>query len=369
MRRMSLLRNDHFRQHETPQFHPEAPARLIAIDELIGKSDLPDVVDLEGRAATESELCLVHAPEYIESLSLRADKARSRSQLIQLDGDTFMSHRSFDIAKLAVGAGLKAVESVRGGSFMSSFVAVRPPGHHALVARPMGFCLFNNIAVSARHARNVLGYKRVMIIDWDVHHGNGTQAIFYDDPSVLFVSLHQYPCYPSGSGWYTEDGANEGRGFNVNIPLPAGTGDRGYLAAWDALVTPIALSYAPDLILLSAGYDAHQDDPLAEQAITTVGYAMLSQRLLDVSNATNAKVVCFLEGGYNPDALAESVVATMRVLSAQDERRLAEVHCSYIMPGPASGAIPVTGDQSANEVDDRLIALKKHFSKYWPCLK
>jgi len=370
MRPISIVRHEDFRLHETPGYHPESPGRLAAIDEALAKSDVAsELVQLESRLVKEDELCLVHDPAYVELLAKKDQQAKERNRTIGLDGDTFLSPASYDIAKLAVGGGLNALESVKNGRFLSSFVSVRPPGHHARIRHHMGFCIFNNIAVAARYALDHLGYKRVMILDWDVHHGNGTQEIFYSEPAVCFLSLHQFPFYPRGSGWFLEDGKDEGKGFNINIPLPEGTGDRGYLAAWDAIVTPIVLEYAPDLILLSAGYDAHIEDPLAHQRITTVGYAMLAQRLLDLSNATNAKVVCFLEGGYDLSALAESVVATIRVLSADTQERSAQVHVSYIMPHNATGEKPVTGDRNANEVDERIEQVRKHFSNYWKCLR
>jgi acetoin utilization deacetylase AcuC-like enzyme len=233
----------------------------------------------------------------------------------------------------------------------------------------MGFCLFNNIAVAAKYAQKTMGLKRVLIIDWDVHHGNGTQDIFYDDPSVCFASFHQYPFWPPNSGWYEEDGTGEGKGYNVNIPLPAGTGDRGYLHAWDRLLKPICLEYQPELIMLSAGYDAHQMDPLGQQRISTSGYAMLSQRLADLGRETSSKLVAFLEGGYNAKSLAESALATMRVLNASTAEETAAVHVSYLVPGSAAGMAPITEDQSPNEVDQRVVDVRKHFSQYWRSLK
>jgi acetoin utilization deacetylase AcuC-like enzyme len=233
----------------------------------------------------------------------------------------------------------------------------------------MGFCLFNNIAVAARYAQKKLGLKKVLLLDWDVHHGNGTQAIFYDDPSVCFVSFHQYPFWPPDSGWYKEDGMGEGKGFNLNIPLPAGTGDRGYLHAWDRLVKPLCLEYQPELILLSAGYDAHQMDPLGQQKISTSGYAMLTQRLADLSAQSGAKVVAFLEGGYNAKSLSEAALATMRVLNADGAEEVADVHVSYLIPGSAEGSAPITADSRPNEVDERVLDVRKHFSQYWKSFK
>jgi acetoin utilization deacetylase AcuC-like enzyme len=363
---ISYLYDDMFLLHKTPELHPEDPLRLTAINQAVLESDLDGrLLHLSPRSATDQEICQVHSQDYVEELSRQSLQLQNSERLLQLDGDTFMSAASFDVAKFAAGAGLAAVDSLTEKDVSCSFVAVRPPGHHARINGAMGFCLFNNIAVAARYAQSKLAYNRVAIIDWDVHHGNGTQEIFYNDPSVCFLSFQQYPFWPPDSGWYTEDGAQEGKGYNINIPLPAGTGDRGYLAAWDKIVRPVCLSFQPDLILLSAGYDAHIMDPLGGQQISTIGFAMLSQRLLDLSQMTQAKVVCFLEGGYNKRALSESVVATMRVLSSEDQSRSADVHVSYIVPGTFAGLEPVTNDSNPNLVDERIQAIRQHLAKYW----
>jgi acetoin utilization deacetylase AcuC-like enzyme len=370
MSKLALLRDSRFQLHMTPDGHPESAERLAAIDQAFYRSALEDdVKQLEPRLATEDEIALVHDAAYIEELESDSLRLAKGGDFLQVDPDTYMSSQTFDTAKLAAGAGLVAVEAIRKHDFESAFVAVRPPGHHASVATPMGFCLFNNIAVAARYGQSKQGYKRILIVDWDVHHGNGTQDIFYRDPNVCFISLHQYPFWPPNSGWYTEDGAQEGKGFNINVPLPEGTGDRGYLAAWDKIVRPIGLEYEPDLILVSAGYDAHRQDPLGGQKISTSGFAMLSQRLKDLSDMTGAKVVCFLEGGYNVRALSESAIATMRVLNADSARDTAEVHVSYLIPGAASGADPITNDFHPNQVDERIEDVRKHFSKYWKSFK
>lgn len=348
--------------------HPETPARLAAIDRVLSiEKKTLCFSELSPRHASEEELATIHSPAYIEDLYREHEKAVKHNCLVALDHETFMSPKTYDIAKLAAGAALVAIDAIAEPDTDCSFVAVRPPGHHALKDKAMGFCLFNNVAIAAEYARRKLGFKRIFIIDWDVHHGNGTQEIFYDDPSVFFTSMHQYPNWPPRSGWFKDDGKAFGQGFNLNIPLPKGTGDRGYLAAFDKLITPICNQYKPDLILLSAGYDAHKKDPLAEQNVSTLGFAVLCQRIADLRDSTGAKVVCLLEGGYNTEALSQSVVATMRVLNSTSHEELASVHTSYIIPQAASLANPMTDDRYPDSVDTRIDEIQKRFANYWKC--
>jgi acetoin utilization deacetylase AcuC-like enzyme len=348
MSQLVIVRDEKFQDHVTPELHPESPKRLAAIDAALKSSKLIDNVEqAPPRMATEDEISVVHNAEYIEHLQEDAERARNVDSIVQLDGDTYISAESYDTAKLAAGAGLVGIDSV--GKKNNSFVVVRPPGHHALADRAMGFCLFNNVAVAARYAQQKLGCKRIFIVDWDVHHGNGTQALFFNDPSVFFVSFHQYPFWPPDSGWYTEDGAGEGKGFNMNIPLPAGTGDRGYGKAFEELVQPVCAEYGPDLIMLSAGYDAHQFDPLGQQQITTNGYVNLSNKLVNMASEAETNIAAFLEGGYNTESLSEAVVATMRVLNGEKIK----------------AAAPLSEDRSPQQVDERISELRKHFGQYW----
>ncbi|MBN9396999.1 MAG: histone deacetylase [Candidatus Melainabacteria bacterium] len=372
MSKMVLIRDPRFKKHQTPDAHPESPSRLSSIDNVIAKWALAQRVnEVLPRKATFTDIARVHKESYVEELKDKAERASRDNSLIKLDLDTYMGSESFEIAQLAAGAGLAAVDAVTDdpSNTHCAFVAVRPPGHHALVDAPMGFCLFNNVALAARYAQKERGYQRVFIIDWDVHHGNGTQWAFYDDPSVFFTSFQQYPFWPFDSGWYLEDGQGEGRGYNMNIPLPKGTGDRGYLKAFDALVRPILLEFNPDLILVSAGYDAHQEDPLGSQRISTPGYAMLSQRVKDLADELEVPAVVFLEGGYNVKTLADSAVATMRVLNAQDEAECGAVHASYLMPMSAANSNHVTGDQDEVQVDERIEEIRRHFKRYWRSLR
>ncbi len=368
MSNLVFVYDPQFQKHLTPESHPESPNRLAAIESALHRSELiKQVRRAEPRAATGDELAAVHNPAYIEDLERKGNLARDQNARLEVESETFMSSESYDTAKLAAGAGIVAVESVLQARSQSAFVAVRPPGHHALKDKAMGFCLFNNVAIGARYAQKHLGVKKVLIIDWDVHHGNGTQAIFYDDPSVCFVSFHQYPFWPPNVGWYTEDGADEGKGYNINIPLPAGTGDEGYVKAWDAIVTPIILEYNPDLIMLSAGYDAHQFDPLGQQQISTAGYYLLSSRLADVAERTNARLAGFLEGGYNTKTLAESVVATMHVLNAADAQGRKDVKPFGSIYG--GEVVEQTMDRNPQLVDERISTIRKHLSKYWKSLR
>ena len=356
---VSFLNHNNFRLHENPAMHPESPDRLNAIDKAIAKSSLAStLVNVNPRIALDADLCTIHSPSYIDLIEKAAQRAQSQNKLIQLDGDTFMSPKTYEVAKLAAGASFTAIDSLENENISSAFVAVRPPGHHAMAQRQMGFCIFNNIALAADYARKHLGHKKVLIIDWDVHHGNGTQDIFYKDPGVCFISMHQYPHWPYETGWLTEDGAEEGKGFNLNIPLPPGTGDKGHLAAWDSIIAPVSAEYKPDIILVSAGYDAHQADYMSNQNVSTNGFALLSSRLHNLAQTLNVKTACFLEGGYNTEALADSVVATLHALSADSENGK--------LPPELE---PMTEDQSPEELQNRLSLVQKHFAKYWTSLK
>lgn len=368
MSNLALVHKQEFQKHLTPEAHPESPERLAAIDEALHRSELIQVLSrLEPSQAQLDDLTSVHAQHYIEDLEEKGKKASQNKGLLQLDSDTWMSPESYSTAKLAAGAGVEAVRGVLKSGFTRSFVVVRPPGHHALPDQPMGFCLFNNVAIAARHAQRVYGLKKVMIIDWDVHHGNGTQDMFYNDPSVLFVSFHQFPFWPPNIGWYTEDGNGDGQGYNVNIPLPAGTGDRGYLAAWDAIVKPLCLEYKPELIFLSAGFDAHQADPLGQQQISTSGYFLLTNKLAEMAESVNAPVVGFLEGGYNTRSLADSVVATIKVLNTADKSQREDIQP---FAGIYGGELPAqTKDRSQHLVDERIQEVKKHMGRYWKSLR
>lgn len=253
----------------------------------------------------------VHTPRHVERLA----QVSPEHGHVYLDGDTPMSPNSYRAALQAVGGTLAAIDAVMEGRVANAFCAVRPPGHHAEPNRAMGFCLFNNVAVGARYVQQRYGLARVLILDWDVHHGNGTQAAFYDDPTVLYVSLHQYPWYP-GTGSAEEAGAGPGEGYTMNLPMAAGRGDDEYLKAFDVRIGPAVRNFAPNFVLISAGFDAHRDDPLAMMAVTEFGYRGMTEAVTNWAAATaNGRVVSCLEGGYNLSALANSVETHVRALT------------------------------------------------------
>lgn len=309
-RRVGLSFHPSFLSHDTGAGHPERPQRLSAVLSHLQSTDLwSQLQQLEPLPADRTVLALIHPPSYVNVIE-RACRERS----VTLDPDTIASPGSWEAALRAVGAVTQAVDEVITGRLPAVFCAVRPPGHHALANRAMGFCLFNNVAIGARYAQQQHGLSRVLIVDWDVHHGNGTQAIFYNDPTVLYFSTHQYPFYP-GTGSRREIGEGRGAGFTINVPLPAGSGNPELIEAFQQELLPKALEFSPQLVLISAGFDAHRDDPLAGLNATEAGYGRLTEFVLEVANTCcPGRVVSVLEGGYNLAALGRSVEAHLRVL-------------------------------------------------------
>lgn len=304
-RRFGLHYDQAHRHHDVPE-HPEAPERIDAVLAALASGGFMDrVAPIAERVATDTELRLVHDQRLITWLT-RAEAAGGA----QVDSDTAVVEGSVDAARRAVGGVLNAVDAVLGDTLAGAFCLDRPPGHHATPTQAMGFCLFNQVAIGARYAQRVHGLARVAIIDFDVHHGNGTQDAFAADQSVLYCSSHEYPFYP-GSGHWRERGA----GNLVNIPLPAGCGDAEYAAAFREVITPAVDRFRPELILVSAGFDAHLADPLADMAVTEAGYAFLAGAIQALADAhTGGRSVWALEGGYRLAALARSVTAVLRVL-------------------------------------------------------
>ncbi len=305
--------DDLYLEHDTGQ-HPENAGRLMAIVHTLEKRGLlNDLTQVEARDATQAELEAIHHKAYIERVKRTADQGGA-----WLDGDTYVSPASYAAAIRAAGGLIELVDAIMRREADNGFALVRPPGHHAIAARGMGFCLFNNVAIAAAHALSSHGLERVLVADYDVHHGNGTADAFYADPRVLYFSTHQYPHYP-GTGDLTETGSDKGQGYTVNVPLPAGVGDQGFRRVFEEVLVPVARRYDPQLILVSVGYDAHWRDPLAHMRLSVTGYARLAQILKELAVETcGGKIAFTLEGGYDLEALACGVVATLEALSGRE---------------------------------------------------
>jgi acetoin utilization deacetylase AcuC-like enzyme len=289
--------------------HPERAARLVAIERELSARDWLGFERLSSDLVDRAVLEAVHPAAYIDAIERVCATGGGH-----LDVDTVVSADSFEAALHAAGGAVQMVDLLLDRAAPCAFSAHRPPGHHALTARAMGFCLFNNVAVAARYALDARGLDRVMILDWDVHHGNGTNDIFHESDQVLFVSIHQSPLYP-GTGPASDVGSGPGRGFTVNLPVRPGSGDDVFCSLVDRVAVPLARAFEPQLVLVSAGYDAHRDDPLGECAVTEEGYAAMTRSVRWVGETLDAPVGCVLEGGYDLQALARSVAATLSALS------------------------------------------------------
>ncbi|HEX9757700.1 MAG TPA: histone deacetylase [Nitrospiria bacterium] len=291
-------------QHDTGFSHPERPDRLKAILSRLEKNGvLKHLIQVNPEPASLKWVEEVHTPQHVNLIRVSA----SGKGIHYMDPDTPVSPNSFNAALVAAGGLLGAVDGVMKGQYRNAFCAVRPPGHHAESQRAMGFCLFNNVAVAARYIQKQYELERVAIIDWDVHHGNGTQYIFYDDPTVLYISTHQFPLYP-GTGREEEEGLGEGKGFTLNCPMEAGLGDKEYETVFDRIILPKLETFRPQFILISAGFDAHRGDPLAGMNVSSNGFGRFTQSVVGVANSLcEGRIVSCLEGGYDLHALAESV--------------------------------------------------------------
>ena len=305
-----LVSSPVYEEHDAGAFHPERPERLRAILSQLDETGLTDeVTPITPSPASEQWIASVHSQDHIDLVREMAASGGGT-----LDPDTRVSPRSFDAALLAAGGLLTAVDAAAAGTVGNALALVRPPGHHATPTRGMGFCLFNNAAIAARYAQQKHGLERILIIDWDVHHGNGTQDAFYDDGTVLYFSTHQYPHYP-GTGSAAEQGAGAGKGATINVPLPAGSGDAEYLQAFRSKLLPAADEFAPDLVLISAGFDAHYADPLSSQEVSVEGFAAMTGFAMTIAcKHSGGRLVSTLEGGYELTSLADSVEAHLRAL-------------------------------------------------------
>lgn len=297
--------------HDMGHSHPESPDRLRAILRQLEQSGTASQLKrIEPRTAEDEWVMQIHTPDYLALLRQQAPEHGR----VSLDPDTSMSPGSLQAAYLAAGGLLAGVDAIMAKEVEHVFCAVRPPGHHAEAGRAMGFCLLNNVAIAARYVQRKYGLKRVLIVDWDVHHGNGTQHSFEDDPSVLFFSTHQYPHYP-GSGRISERGHGPGAGATINVPLDAGDGDNAYEAVFLKSLVPAADDFQPEFVMISAGFDAHRDDPLASMGLTEEGYATLTSIVAGIAaRHAHRRLLSTLEGGYNLRALAASVDRHLQAL-------------------------------------------------------
>lgn len=314
MSRSAVVIDREYLKHLPGEGHPERPQRLKVLLELAEGLDSSRFALLPPRAATRAEVEFVHTPEHV-----RVVEQTSKSNRFALDGDTITSRDSFGVGLLAAGGFLTVLDAIAAGEFNNGFALVRPPGHHALSEHAMGFCLFNTMAIGAEYLKRVHGAKRILIMDWDVHHGNGTQDAFFEDSSVLFISTHQFPFYP-GSGAVNEVGAGAGEGYTINVPLPAGCGDAEYLQVFQEVVVPAAETFAPEWILVSAGFDPHRRDPLGGMGVTEQGFGAMAERLLALADRSSRSRIAFLlEGGYDLGALKGSVATVLAALQEPKE--------------------------------------------------
>ncbi len=313
MGKTGLVYDPRYLEHDMGMGHPESPNRLRAIMQQLEQSGtMAQLTRIEPRMAEDEWITQVHTAAYLASLKQHAPA----SGRVSLDPDTSMSPGSLTAAYLAAGGALAGVDAMMANQVDHVFCAVRPPGHHAEANRAMGFCLLNNVAIAARYAQKMHGLSRVLIVDWDVHHGNGTQHCFEDDPSVLFFSTHQFPHYP-GTGRESERGRGAGEGATINVPMEAGEGDDEYRTIFHQVLVPAAEQFKPELVIISAGFDAHKDDPLASMGLTESGYAELTGIVAGIAKRyAQGRILSSLEGGYNLTALAASVDAHVRGLLA-----------------------------------------------------
>jgi acetoin utilization deacetylase AcuC-like enzyme len=319
------LRHSSSLEHDTGFGHPERPERIRALEAELERRDWLGWERMEAPRASQEQLLAVHTPEHIRAV--RELSAREGA----FDMDTPLSEGSWEAALHAAGGVCALVDALLSAGERAGFAALRPPGHHAERARAMGFCLFSNVAVAARHALDSLGAERVFILDWDVHHGNGTNAIFHDSREVLFASIHQYPFYP-GTGPLDDVGSAEGEGFSLNMPVPGGSGEDVFLSLVEHIAVPAAREFRPDLILISAGFDAHRADPVGGCLLDTSSYAELARHGRALADELSVPVGAVLEGGYDVEALAASVATTMNALAdggppaSVDRHRLADAY-------------------------------------------
>lgn len=306
-----IVYSDRYMDHRTGPSHPESPARMgVVLDNLKNSSVWTSLEEIDPAEAEIEQIQLVHPESYVAKL-----ENLCLAGISPLDGgDTTVCEASYSVALLAAGGVVAGVDKIFSGDIRNAFCVIRPPGHHAERAESMGFCLFNNAAIAARYAQHQYGVERVFILDWDVHHGNGTQHLFEDDATVFYLSLHQFPFYP-GTGGSSETGQGDGLGTTRNFPLSAGSGDEIYLDIFDNSIPEIVASFSPDLIIISAGFDAHHSDPLANMEVSTGAFSCMTEVIVRLADdVCDGRILSILEGGYDLAALAESSEAHVRAL-------------------------------------------------------
>jgi acetoin utilization deacetylase AcuC-like enzyme len=308
-----IVKDWRYVEHNMGPGHPESPERIRSIYERLEKDKgLASLILIPPRTATEKEIAFIHTQEYIEQIRETAGRERTF-----LDPDTSTSPRSYEVALLAAGGLIEAADRIMEGNIQNAFALVRPPGHHAEAAQARGFCIFNNVAIAAQHLVEKRGLKRVLIVDWDLHHGNGTQNAFYSRSDILFFSTHQFPYYP-GSGHWSEVGKGKGEGFTVNVPLTPGKTDDDFLFIYRKLLSPVAAAFKPEFILVSAGFDIFAGDPLGGMEVSAQGFGALAGELMNLAGQTaHSRLLLTLEGGYNLFGLQDGVTSVLRALSGQ----------------------------------------------------
>lgn len=337
------------------EVYGESPSTKRRVKNLLEKTKfIKELKEIEPREATREEILAVHQVDYMDRVKMLSDSTGGDAGIVAVVGPG-----SYEIAMLSAGGAITGVEAVMNGDVQNVYALTRPPGHHATNETGMGFCIFNNVAVAAKFARNEYGVKRILVVDWDVHHGNGTEAIFYDDPDLLFVSLHQEYNFPPDRGFAKDVGHGEGEGYNVNIPLPAGTGDAGYLYAFEKVIEPIADQFKPELILISAGQDASPFDPLAQMMVTADGYGKMAAKMKAIAerHCEGRLVVCH-EGGYSAAYVPFCTLRIIEALSGLQSKVTEDPYYEAALQGLPSGVLA----PHQKEAVDHVVEIQ---SKYW----
>jgi acetoin utilization deacetylase AcuC-like enzyme len=347
--KLAVVKDPIYLEHRTGGYHPESHHRLSAIYEMLEDDDIAGKFkELRPRKATREEIEYIHLPSYYDRI-----EATSGISSSYLDPDTMTSERSFEAALYAAGGVLTGIDAIFSGETESVFALIRPPGHHAKKDRGMGFCLFNNVAIGAVYAIKKYASERVLIVDWDLHHGNGTQNAFYRDPRVLYFSTHQFPYYP-GSGNFDEVGQVEGKGFTVNVPLTIGKGDEEFYKIFKKVLVPIAGEYRPQLVLVSAGFDSYMGDPLGGMGLTPSGYGSLTDIIKSIAdNFSDRKLILALEGGYDLSGLRECVKTVMKSLIGEHK--------------PQEALVGRDIEEIGHDADNAINTVISVQNKYWSC--